>query len=136
VKVAIDSSVLIAAQISRAGTCADLVDDVLLHHELILSEFILDEVERKLRVKFGYPATDARNAMGYLRRVSSIVEPADLPPDLCRDTNDIPVLGTAVAGKCSLLVSVDRDLLDLGSLQGIAVIRPGQFWRFASAEDH
>jgi predicted nucleic acid-binding protein len=30
-----------------------------------------------------------------------------------RDPTDIPVLGTAVAGECALLISVDRDLLDI-----------------------
>jgi predicted nucleic acid-binding protein len=40
-----------------------------------------------------------------------------------------PVLGTAVAGACSLLISVDRDLLDLGTIQEIPIIRPGDNWR-------
>jgi hypothetical protein len=37
VKVVLDSSVLIAASISRAGVCAELLEDVLTHHELVES---------------------------------------------------------------------------------------------------
>ena len=58
-RVALDSSVLIAAHISRAGVCAELLEDLLLHHELVISEFILEELRRKLGEKFGFPARDA-----------------------------------------------------------------------------
>ena len=111
-RIALDSSVLIAAHISRAGVCAELLEDLLLHHELVISDFILEELRRKLSEKFGFPARDANQVAAFLRRVSIVVLPADLPSDLCRDPTDVPVLGTAVAGECSLLISVDRDLLD------------------------
>jgi predicted nucleic acid-binding protein len=68
----------------------------------------------------------------FLRRVSTVVLPADLPSDLCRDSTDIPVLGTAVAGECELLISVDRDLLDMQNIHEIRIIRPGEYWRRTS----
>jgi len=129
VRIALDSSVLIAAHISRAGVCAELLEDVLLHHELVISGFILEELGRKLVEKFNFPRRDADQVGAFLRRVSIVVDPADLPPDLCRDPTDIPVLGTAVAGACALLVSVDRDLLDMQTIQTIPIIRPGEYWR-------
>lgn len=45
-KIALDSFVLIAAHISRAGVCAELLEDLLLQHELVTSEFILGELGR------------------------------------------------------------------------------------------
>ena len=51
----LDSSVLIAAYIARAGVCAEVLEDVLRRHELILSQHILDEVRRKLTHKFLFP---------------------------------------------------------------------------------
>jgi predicted nucleic acid-binding protein len=39
------------------------------------------------------------------------------------------VLGTAVAGECALLISVDRDLLDITTIREIPIIRPGEYWR-------
>ena len=128
-RIALDSSVLIAAHISRAGVCAELLEDVLLHHELVISGFILEELGRKLVEKFNFPRRDADQVGAFLRRVSIVVEPADLPPDLCRDATDLPVLGTAVAGACALLISVDRDLLDMKKIQAIPIIRPGEYWR-------
>ena len=125
----LDSSVLIAAHISRAGVCAELLEDVLLHHEMVISEFILEELGRKLVEKFHFPKREADEVVAFLRRVGIVVVPADLPASLCRDPTDIPVLGTAVAGKCVLLISVDRDLLDMQAVHEIQIIRPGDYWR-------
>lgn len=128
-RVALDSSVLIAAHISRAGVCAELLEDVLLHHELVTSEFILGELCRKLIEKFDFPKRDAEQVAAFLRRAGVVVLPTELPPDMCRDPTDVPVLGTAVAGECALLVSVDRDLLDMRTVCEIPIIRPGDYWR-------
>jgi len=129
VRIALDSSVLIAAHISRAGVCAELLEDLLLHHELVTSEFILEELRRKLVEKFRFAEREGDQVAAFLRRASVVVEPADLPSDLCRDPPDIPVLGTAVGGKCALLISVDRDLLDMQRIDEIPIIRPGEYWR-------
>ncbi len=128
-RIAVDSSVLVAAHISRAGVCAELLEEVLLHHELVTSEFILEELARKLLEKFRFPRRDADLVVAFLRRVAIVVVPTDLPADVCRDPNDIPVLGTAIGGQCALLISVDRDLLDMQQFNAIPIIRPGEYWR-------
>jgi putative PIN family toxin of toxin-antitoxin system len=129
VKVVLDSSVLIAASISRAGVCAELLEDVLTHHELVISDFIAEELSRKLHDKFNFPESEVRHLRRFLRRVATAVVPTNLPDNVCRDANDIPVLGTAVAGSALVLVTVDKDLLALDAFQGIAIIKPGEFWR-------
>jgi putative PIN family toxin of toxin-antitoxin system len=129
VRIALDSSVLIAAHISRAGVCAELLEDVLFHHELVISEYILEELSRKLTEKFAFPKREADQVAAFLRRVSIAVSPVELPSDLCRDPTDLPVLGTAVAGECALLISVDRNLLDMKAVRDIPIIRPGDYWR-------
>jgi putative PIN family toxin of toxin-antitoxin system len=129
VKVVLDSSVLITASISRAGVCAELLEDVLTHHELVISDFIAEEFSRKLRDKFNFPESDVRQLRRFLARMASTVVPTDLPDNVCRDSEDVPVLGTAVAGGASVLVTVDKDLLALGEFQGITIIKPGEFWQ-------
>jgi uncharacterized protein len=134
VRIALDSSVLIAAHISRAGVCAELLEDLLLHHDLVTSEFILEELGRKLSEKFSFSKREADHVAAFLRRVAVVVVPADLPSDVCRDPTDIPVLGTAVSGECALLISVDRDLLDMQRINEIPIIRPGEYWRRTTTE--
>lgn len=69
-KVVLDSSVLIAVSISRAGICAELLEDVLTHHELVVSDFIVAELGRKLRDKFNFPQNE-------IRQLSRLSNPAN-----------------------------------------------------------
>jgi uncharacterized protein len=129
VRVVLDSSVLIAAHVTRAGTCAELYEEVLQHHDLVLSRHILDEVARKLRMKFLIGEPLINKALAAMTRAAEIVEPSHVAREACRDPDDLPVLGTAAAGRAELLVTVDNDLLDLGSFEAAAIIRPGEFWK-------
>jgi putative PIN family toxin of toxin-antitoxin system len=129
VKLVLDSSVLIAAAISRAGVCAELLEDVLTHHELVISDFILDEVGEKLREKFKFPEGEIGQLLRFLKKAAITVTPTEIGSGVCRDPEDLPVLGTAVAGVVDLLITVDKDLLALSNFQGIAIIKPGEFWR-------
>ena len=128
-KVVLDSSVLIAASISRAGVCAELMEEVLTHHELVLSEFILGEVTGKLTGKFSFPLKEVAAFRRFLAGTATVVEPSVIDSGARRDPDDIPILGTAVAGVAELLVTVDKDLLALGTFQGIDIIKPGEFWK-------
>ncbi len=132
-KLVLDSSVLIAASISRAGVCADLLEDVLTHHELVLSAFIVDEVLRKLREKFEFPRTEIAELGRFFKVSATFVELAEIDPTVCRDPQDVPFLGTAVAAKADLLITVDKDLLTLGSFQRIGIVKPGEFWKRTTA---
>lgn len=127
-RIVLDTSVLIAAHISRAGVCSQLFEEIVVGHDLVLSEFILAEFERKLSVKFGFPASDIRSAADFLRRSAMFIEPQVIPVDVCRDADDLPILGTAVAARAQLLVTVDLDLLSVGSYRDVAIIKPGQYW--------
>ena len=127
-KVTLDSSVLIAAYVARAGVCAELLEEILRRHELILSQHILDEVRRKLTHKFFFPPRLVTSVVESLVNAATLVAPTALPSNACRDPDDLPVLGTAVAGEAEFLITVDKDLLDLQRCGTVAIIRPGEFW--------
>ena len=125
----LDSSVLMAAYISRAGACASLLEDVLNDHEWVVSRFIVDELCGKLREKFSYPEDDIAAVRQSVIAAAELVEPTEIAAGTCRDANDLPVLGTAVAGRVEVLITVDRDLLDLETFRDIPILKPGEFWR-------
>jgi hypothetical protein len=52
---------------------------------------------------------------------------ADLPKDLRRDPTDVPALDTGVAGGCSLLVCIDRDLRYASNSES-SDYSPGRVW--------
>lgn len=126
--VTLDSSVLIATHVARAGVCAELLEEILQHHDLVLSRYILDELRRKLALKFLFPDRLVEQVVVSLSSAARLVEPRLLADGTCRDPADIPILGTALAGGAELLVSVDNDLLDLRTYESVDIIRPREFW--------
>ncbi len=62
--------------------------------------------------------------LGFLREHVELVEPAPVEADRCRDPDDLPVLGTVLAGAAELLVSGDSDLLVLGSFSDASIVTP------------
>ena len=96
---------------------------------MLSPEFILAELARKLREKFHFPDAVVAEVRASITQSAHCVEPAQVTPDSCRDPEDLPILGSAVAGKADMLVTVDKDLLDLKSFAGIPIVKPGEFWR-------
>ncbi len=127
--IALDTSVLVAAQITTAGTCADVVKFTLREHRLVLSDYILEEFERTMIKKLRYPPELARSFVDDYRAVALVVEPLPVASDLCRDPADAAILGTALAAKADMLVTVDRDLLDITAKVGVDIVNPREFFR-------
>jgi predicted nucleic acid-binding protein len=46
---------------------------------------------------------------------------------VCRDSDDIKVLGLAIAANADYIVTGDKDLLVLESFQGIPILNPRSF---------
>ena len=103
--------------------------------ELVLSEYLLDEVLRGLLWKFDWSSVRATNALEDLRRVASIVEPprsADIIPD---DHPDSRVLECAVHGEADYLVTGDRKhLLPIGEFEGVKILRAPEFLALLSSD--
>ena len=124
--VVLDTNVLLAAFATR-GLCEAVFEVCLAAHEIVLSEHILKELRRHLRVKFKVPASHADQVIAFLREHAALVKPAKVPASACRDRSDLPVLGTAVAAEADCLVTGDRDLLDLKEFRGIPILSPRAF---------
>lgn len=126
-KAVLDTNVLMAAFGTR-GLCESLVAVCLDSHQLILSDHILEELRRGLAGKFKVPAKQVAAIVGFLRDHAQLVVPRKLPPNACRNADDVVVLGTALAGKADCLVTGDQDLLMLGRFQDIPIMSPRAFY--------
>ena len=130
-RVVLDTNVLLAA-FATHGLCEAVLEQALASHQLVLSEHILDGVGRHLAGKFRMPATQAREIVGFLREQAEVVEPAHVRPGTVKDSTDLPVLGTAAAGACDLLVTGDAEILRLREFEGIPIVSPRECYeRFA-----
>ncbi|MET0398518.1 MAG: putative toxin-antitoxin system toxin component, PIN family [Longimicrobiaceae bacterium] len=125
----LDTNVLISVFVSR-GVCHELLEHCAIEHEIVGSRFILAEFEAKLVGKFRVPPGAAAEALALVRSRMGIVEPSALDPPVCRDSDDDWVLAAARAGRCSCLITGDRDLLVLDEFDGIPILAPSAFWRF------
>jgi len=99
-RIVLDANVLIASLISR-GKCYALVEHSLKVHEIISSQFILDELAEKLQKKFKYEIEDINEALSIFRSKMEIVIPSQLDEQVCRDSDDDWILATALAGKAT-----------------------------------
>jgi len=127
-RVVLDTNVLIAAFIAH-GTCHEVLEDCIYHHEIIGSSFLLNEFRRTLIRKFGYTKAETGEAERLLLSRMMLVEPQTLNAPVCRDSDGDMVLGTALAGYCRWLVTGDADLLSLKRYREISIVSPGDFWR-------
>ena len=132
-RVLLDTNVLIAAFITR-GVCSDLFEHCVRHHELITSEFILDEFRQYLIHKFNYGATEAEEAIELLRLKVEVVTPVALERPVCRDPDDDLILGTAIAGSAACIVTGDKDLLSLERFSSVDIVSPAEFSAYEAAK--
>ncbi len=104
----LDSNILVRAVTSPRGPALRVLDTVLGAHTLVLSRFILDEVERvllypRLQARFRITPEEAARFVGSLADASHVVEPAIVRPVILSDPADDPVLYTAADGKADVL---------------------------------
>lgn len=91
--------------------------------EVLLSE-LLEVLQRpKFASRLGQAGLTAQSFVDDLRRIAVIVTPAQTPRVVPTDPDDDHVIAAAVAGNADLVASGDqRDLLPLGSFQGIPIV--------------
>lgn len=126
-RVFLDTNVLVSAFATR-GLCADLLRHLLVEHEVMTGEVNLKELRRVLKTKLHVPK-DTISAIEELLRDQTIVpKPKKLVALKVRDPEDALVLTSAVDGGADLLVTGDRDLLDIASKAPLRVVDPRSCW--------
>lgn len=126
-RVFFDTNVLVSAFTAR-GLCADLYRITLLHHDLIVGEFVLQELERVLSTRFHVPATQVAAVRGHLAQRTVVPMPTAPSPIPVADPDDAWVLASAEAGEVELLVTGDSDLLAVADACGFLVRAPRGAW--------
>lgn len=92
----------------------------------ITSSFILQELKDKMINTFDTPTFYAAGTVSYIQSISQQVSLKGLDFGL-RDTADNQVLETAVVGKCTWIITGDKDLLTVKKYKKINIVTPNQF---------
>ncbi len=126
-RVFLDTNVLASAAATR-GLCADVMREVLTSHELLTSAQVLNELKRVLRTKFGVAQNLIDDFISLMRQDTVLARPGQLPTIQIRDQDDLPILSAAIAAGADVFVTGDKELLDVGHIETLAILSPRQFW--------
>lgn len=130
-RLVLDTNV-VASGLLWNGAPAQLIDAARADEvELFSSRTLLAELTRILRrAKFDKAITASglsldELVLGYAELVT-LVAPIEIPPTVLRDPDDDHVLACAVTASAELVVSGDRDLLDLKSFREVQIVSAAQ----------
>jgi len=127
VRVALDTDVLVSAVATR-GLSADVFNLILAEHELVVGETVLSELRRVLGEKIKVPRKMIDEVIALLRQEATVVKKAEELAVKIRDKTDLPVLSEAVAGNADVLVTGDKDLLEIEQKVPLQILSPRAFW--------
>ncbi len=126
-----DSNVIVSGLIWRGESYLCLVAQARRRVRVFASPWILEEVRRSIKERErgkGIPR-NAWPGFWWFSYTARIVAPDPTGKQRSRDPKDDPILGTALAARVKIIVTKDRDLLDLEKPFGIEMLHPGDFLR-------
>jgi len=126
-RVFLDTNVLVSAFATR-GMCADVLRVVLAEHTLVTAEVVLRELEQVLRKQIRLPPAAVKEIDAFLREHEVAPRPAKRAAVPERDPDDQWVVASAIESRVDVLVTGDRDLLDIAAGAPIKIVDPRGFW--------
>ena len=113
------------------------LDDLILEGkiEVVMCEEQLDEiiaVLRRPKFKKHFSEEDVGELLSILSKTATITKIGSAIRD-CRDAKDDFILETAVAGNAGIIVTGDKNLLELNPYHRIKIMQPKQFEKVLSA---
>lgn len=130
-RIVVDTNTLISRLLLPRSIPAQAVRRAVDEGRLLVSEATMGEFSDVIaRAKFD-PYVSIEERQQFLRLLGRIAElvPILHRVQVCRDPKDDKFLEVAVNGEADMIVTGDRDLLDLGSFQRIPIITPAAYVR-------
>jgi uncharacterized protein len=126
VTVVLDSGIWISG-FEFGGVPLAALDQAFLFDRIAICDDIVTEVSRILVSKFGWAEKDVRGVLlRYLTEAKHIVLKGDLR-GVSRDSKDDMIFECALRAKAQLIVSGDKDVLEVGEYEGIRVVTAREY---------
>ena len=107
-RVFLDTNVLVSAVATR-GLCADVLREILVSHQLVISSPLIDELENVLHAKIGIPQEIISDFIELLTQDSIFPEKTTLTNTNVRDKDDIVIISNALNGNAEIFVTGDKE---------------------------
>jgi len=131
-RVVIDTGIFVSTLIHRRGTIGAILRAsrdrrfTAIYTTDILVEIIEVLGRDKFRLKYHIEPGDVSALIHLIRLRGELVIPTQ-KVTAYRHSKDIKFLEAALAGQADCIVSSDADLLDMGSFEGMPIMRPAEF---------
>ncbi len=132
-RVFLDTNVLVSAFAAR-GLCADLLELVLLEHDLIVGANVMRELQKALREKVRLPAARTTEIVEFVSGEAAEVVNKVSPAEVDVDADDALVLGEALAARAEFFVTGDAALLKFDAIATLRIASPRGFWEILQAQ--
>jgi putative PIN family toxin of toxin-antitoxin system len=99
---------------------------------VIVAEEIITELRRKISSKFPEFIEDLNKVELLLKRDAVLIKLGAIHINVSRDNDDNKFIEAAILGKCSFIVTGDKDLLVLKSYENIRIVKPDEFLELVS----
>jgi putative PIN family toxin of toxin-antitoxin system len=129
-RVILDTNVIMAAFASR-GLANAVFELCLDKHEIIISEHILLELQNNLQKKLKMPKDKVLGIIEYLREFCIVRLDKILDKKICRDPEDLKILGLSELAEPDYIITGDSDLLTLKKYHSVPIITPREFWEIS-----
>lgn len=132
-KAVIDTNVVLSGSVARSGSPFEILeawrrrDFVLLIRDDIIAEIVRVLARPYYRDKRGVTPEIISKIERALRAEASQTKSGPVPEVILEDPDDDKFLACAVEGGANYIVSGDHHFLDLGSYEGIPIVRPATF---------
>lgn len=124
--VCLDSNIFVSA-LGFGGKPLRVVEHALKNDFLLISsEHILTEVRRNLVSKVGLKLSEVTHFLAMVTEVAALFSPTG-QISIVNDSNDNLVIETALMGFANILVTGDRELVDLGKVGDLKIERTSVF---------
>ena len=131
-RVFLDTNVLVSAFISR-GISAEIFRIIVKEHDLIIGDLVLNELKRILHTKLKMPLTQVNNILNYLNSFEKINYSGEKAPFEIRDKDDEKILALALKSNSDVLITGDKDFLDVRKSLSIKILNPREFLKLVKS---
>ena len=126
-KVVLDTNVIIASFATR-GLCHAVFELCIDRFEIVISSFLIKEVETNLAKKLKLPHKLTREITEFLFESAKTTEIGDIPQEVCKDPADARILALAQKSDAAYLITGDKELLTIKKFGSTKILSPRQFW--------
>ena len=122
-----DTNVLISALLFPGVRMDVMMECIFTKHQLVLSSYVVDELKSVVKRKF--PKRElAINKLLMMMSFEYVYTPSEIERNLfeIRDVKDYPVLYTAMVEDVDILITGDKDFLDI-DIEKPEIMNPSEF---------